>query len=98
MNNRLQTKFLGKRIQSPLVLASGIMGISYSGMLRAIENGAGIVTTKSFTLEKRKGHEGPCVAEFRSGFINSMGLSNSGREEGLYEVEDFKAHSDAPVI
>ena len=98
MSNRLHTEFLGKRIQSPLVLASGIMGISYSGMLKAIENGAGMVTTKSFTLEKRKGHEGPCVAEFSGGFINSMGLSNSGLKEGLYEVEDFKAHSEAPLI
>ena len=85
-------------MQSPLVLASGILGISYSGMLRVIENGAGMVTTKSFTLEKRKGHEGPSVAEFTGGFINSMGLSNSGLKEGLREVEDFKAHSDAPLI
>ena len=98
MNNRLETEFLGKKISSPLVLASGIMGISYSGMLSTVKNGAGMVTTKSFTLEKRKGHEGPTVAEFNGGFINSMGLSNSGLEEGLREIEDFKKYSSAPVI
>jgi dihydroorotate dehydrogenase (NAD+) catalytic subunit len=80
------------------VLASGVMGISYSGMLQAVKHGAGMVTTKSFTLEPRKGHEGPVVAEFDGGFINSMGLSNPGLREGLKEVDDFKMHSDAPLI
>lgn len=98
MNPRLATSFFGKKAASPLVLASGVMGVSYSGMLKAVENGCGIVTTKSMTLEPRKGHDGPVVAEFQGGFINSMGLSNPGIEEGLLEVTDFKKYSDAPII
>lgn len=98
MNPRLATSFFGKKAASPLVLASGVMGVSYSGMLKAVDNGCGIVTTKSMTLEPRKGHNGPVVAEFQGGFINSMGLSNPGIEEGLQEVTDFKKYSDAPII
>jgi dihydroorotate dehydrogenase (NAD+) catalytic subunit len=98
MNSRLSTSFFGKKAASPLVLASGVMGVSYSGMLRAVENGCGIITTKSMTLEPRKGHDGPVVAEFQGGFINSMGLSNPGIEEGLQEITDFKKYSDAPII
>jgi dihydroorotate dehydrogenase (NAD+) catalytic subunit len=98
MDPRLSTTFFGKKAASPLVLASGIMGVSYSGMLKAVENGCGIITTKSMTLEPRKGHDGPVVAEFQGGFINSMGLSNPGIEEGLQEVTDFRKYSDAPLI
>jgi len=74
------------------------MGVSYSGMLKAVENGCGIITTKSMTLEPRKGHDGPVVAEFKGGFINSMGISNPSIEESLREITDFKKHSDAPII
>lgn len=98
MEEKLRSDFLGRDIQSKLVLASGVMGISYSGMLLCLEKGAGIVTTKSYTLEPRKGHEGPVVAEFNGGFINSMGLSNAGLETGLLEVEDLKKRTQAPVI
>ncbi len=98
MTNPLRTSFLGKELETPLVLASGVMDISYSGMLRCAEAGAGMITTKSLTYEKRKGHKGPVVAEFPGGFINSMGLCNPGIEEGLKEIDEFKLRSDVPVI
>ncbi len=94
----LQTDFFGKLANSPLVLASGVIDVSYSGMLRAVEAGCGIVTMKSLTLEPRKGHNGPVVAEFAGGFINSMGLCNPGIDSGLKEADDFKNRSDAPLI
>lgn len=98
MDTRLQSHFLGIPFKSPLVLASGIVDISYSSMLKCIELGAGAVTTKSLTKIKRKGHEGPVLAEFEGGFLNSMGLSNPGIEDGIKEVEEFKTRTDAPVI
>lgn len=81
--------FLGKEIASPLTLASGILGISYSSLQRVIRDGAGMVTTKSLSLDPRIGHEGPIIAEFEGGLINSVGLTNPGIEEGLKEVEKF---------
>lgn len=96
--NRLSVSFFGLPAQSPFVLASGIIDVSYSSMLKAIESECGIVTLKSLTLQPRKGHDGPIVAEFPGGFLNSVGLSNPGIEAGLEEIKDFKAVSSAPVI
>ncbi len=90
--------FLGREISSPLVLASGILGISFSSLQRVISEGAGMVTTKSLSLEPRAGHEGPILAEFEGGMINSVGLTNPGIEEGLLEVEKYHESCDAPVI
>lgn len=98
MEPNLSVNFFGKIAASPLVLASGVMGISYSGMLKVVENGCGIITTKSYTVQPRKGHEGPVVAEFNGGFINSMGLSNPGIYEGMKEIADYKKRCGAPVI
>ena len=98
MHNRLKTKFLGIEINSPLVLPAGIMDMSYSGLQISSENGAGIVTSKSLTLESRSGHKGPVVAEFEGGFLNAMGLCNPGIVDGLAEINEFKERSNTPVI
>ena len=91
-------KFLGKEIASPFVLASGILGISASSMLRAVRDGAGMVTTKSLSLTPRAGHDSPIIAEFDGGLTNSVGLTNPGIYEGLVEVEKYKRETDAPII
>ncbi|MBT4034700.1 MAG: dihydroorotate dehydrogenase [Candidatus Marinimicrobia bacterium] len=90
--------FLGKEISTPLTLASGILGISFSSLQRVIRDGAGMVTTKSLSIEPRIGHEGPVIAEFDGGLINSVGLTNPGIAEGLEEVEKFKRGIDGVVI
>jgi dihydroorotate dehydrogenase (NAD+) catalytic subunit len=91
-------KFLGHQLKSPLVLASGILGISYSSLRRVIKDGCGAVTTKSIALNPRKGHEGPIWAEFKGGMVNAVGLSGPGIEIGIQEVEEFKQVCDAPLI
>lgn len=91
-------QFLGKEIASPLVLASGILGISFASLHRVVREGAGMVTTKSLSLQPRIGHEGPVLTEFEGGMINSVGLTNPGIDEGLQEVAKFKAVCDAPVL
>lgn len=96
--NRLSVTFFDMPAQSPFVLASGIIDVSYSSMLKAVESECGIVTMKSLTLQPRKGHEGPVVAEFPGGFLNSIGLSNPGIHAGLEEINEFKSLSPAPVI
>ncbi len=98
MHNRLKTKFLGVEIESPLVLPAGVMGMSFSGMHISQINGAGIVTSKSLTLQPRTGHQGPVVAEFEGGLLNCMGLCNPGISDGLIEVNQFKERSRIPVI
>jgi len=91
-------RFLGKEISTPLTLASGILGISFSSLQRVIRDGAGMVTTKSLSIEPRVGHEGPVIAEFNGGLINSVGLTNPGIAEGLEEVKKFHRGLDGVVI
>ena len=97
MRRELRTEFLGMEMSSPLVLPAGVLDISFSSLRLAIENGAGLVTSKSLTKEPRKGHEGPVVAEVESGLLNCMGLCNPGIKEGLEELALFREHSEAPV-
>ncbi|MBC8414831.1 MAG: dihydroorotate dehydrogenase [Candidatus Cloacimonetes bacterium] len=98
MRKRLKTKFLGIEVNLPLVLPAGIMDMSFSGLDISAKNGAGIVTSKSLTLEPRLGHKGPVVAEFESGLLNAVGLCNPGIVDGLTEINQFKERSDTPVI
>ncbi|MCK5052411.1 MAG: dihydroorotate dehydrogenase [Candidatus Cloacimonetes bacterium] len=98
MQKSLKTEFLGRPITSPLVLSAGVMGMAFSGFNISIENGAGIVTSKSLTLEPRMGHKGPVVAEFEGGLLNCMGLCNPGIVDGLTEIDQFKKCSDIPII
>ncbi|MCF7792407.1 MAG: dihydroorotate dehydrogenase [Candidatus Cloacimonetes bacterium] len=98
MHKRLKTKFLGVELESPLVLPAGVMGMSFSGMDIARINGAGIITSKSLTLQPRTGHKGPVIAEFEGGILNCMGLCNPGISNGLLEVNEFKKRSRTPVI
>jgi dihydroorotate dehydrogenase (NAD+) catalytic subunit len=98
MHNKLEIEFLGKKAKNPLVLPAGIMDLSYSGMKFAVENGVGIVTSKSLTLSPRSGHPTPVVAEFTGGMLNSMGLCNPGIEEGILEINRFKEECDVPLI
>jgi dihydroorotate dehydrogenase (NAD+) catalytic subunit len=94
----LKVDFLGKELNNPLVLPAGVMGMSYSGMEFSSKNGAGLITSKSLTLQARSGHKGPVVAEFEGGILNCMGLCNPGIINGLQEVDEFKKRSGNSVI
>ncbi|MDR1625700.1 MAG: dihydroorotate dehydrogenase [Spirochaetia bacterium] len=94
----LRTRFLGKEFSSPLVLPAGILGMSHGSLRFAREAGFGLVTSKSLSLEPRKGHEGPIVARFGGGILNSLGLCNPGIGAGLAEIEEFSRMAGAPVM
>lgn len=77
-DNRLACDFLGFRLRSPLVLASGIIGTSATLMARAAHAGAGMVTAKSCGPEPRAGHLNPVALDWGGGLINAIGLTNPG--------------------
>jgi len=85
-------------MQSPLVLASGILGLTASSMNRVVDNGCGAVTTKSFSLEARSGHKNPSIVPFEHGLLNAVGLSNPGVDESVKEIERFKQMTEAPIF
>lgn len=74
----LACDFLGFRLRTPLVLASGIIGTSPALLARAARNGAGMVTAKSCGPGPRQGHPNPVAFDFGGGLINAIGLTNPG--------------------
>ena len=90
---------LGKlALSSPLILSSGILGLSASSLKRVAAQGAGAVTTKSCGLNERPGHPCPSVIPFEHGLLNAVGLSNPGVAEMIREIQDFRTKSSAPII
>jgi dihydroorotate dehydrogenase (NAD+) catalytic subunit len=77
-NPELACEFLGFRLHTPLVLASGIIGTSAGLMERAACSGAGMVTAKSCGPTPRQGHPNPVALDFGGGLINAIGLTNPG--------------------
>lgn len=71
-------EFLGKKLKSPTVLASGVLGNSYGILERVHENGCGLVTMKSIGPAPRDGHKNPTVIDLGHGMINAVGLPSPG--------------------
>lgn len=94
----LNTNICGLKLKSPLILASGILGVSSSSMKRVIDAGAGAITTKSIGPKPRKGYKNPSIFELFPGtFINSVGLANPGIDEFQEEIKKVKQF-DFPLI
>ena len=94
----LETNIAGLNLKSPIILASGVLGVSYSSMMRVINAGAGAVTTKSIGPKARKGYKNPSIIEIYPGtFMNSVGLGNPGIDEFLLEIRKIK-EQNVPLI
>jgi dihydroorotate dehydrogenase (NAD+) catalytic subunit len=88
----------GVKLRNPTILASGFLGTTADLLVRVAENGAGAVTSKSCSLEPRKGHANPVVLDWGHGFINAVGLSNPGVEEEVKELKKATGKAGVPVI
>ena len=79
------------KLNSPLILASGILGVSYSTMKRLVDEGLGAITTKSIGPKPRKGYKNPSIVEVYPGtFLNSVGLGNPGIDNFITEIKEIK--------
>jgi dihydroorotate dehydrogenase (NAD+) catalytic subunit len=79
-NSKLACKFLDFELNTPFVLASGIIGTSETLLVRAARSGAGMVTAKSCSLAPRAGHQNPVAVDWGGGVLNAIGLTNPGVE------------------
>ena len=94
----LEVNLSGLNLKSPIILASGILGVSFSSMKRIFDAGAGAVTTKSIGPKPRKGYKNPSIIEISPGtFINSVGLGNPGIIDFVSEIKEIKKHN-IPLI
>jgi dihydroorotate dehydrogenase (NAD+) catalytic subunit len=94
----LQTELAGVKLANPTILASGIMGVSGASLSLIAKNGAGAVTSKSISLEPRKGHPNPVIVTYGQGMMNAVGLSNAGVKDSIPELEYAVKNAGVPVI
>lgn len=85
-NIKLKTDFAGLELTSPVFLASGTCG--YADELSEFMDLSilGGITTKSITLEPRKGNPTPRIVETCGGMLNAIGLANMGLEQFQKEM------------
>ena len=84
----LETTIGTIKMKNPLILASGIWGLTKNTMQRCIT--AGGIVTKSIGMEERDGYKNPIFHKLNFGILNSVGLSNPGVEEFINEIKDVK--------
>jgi len=93
------SEFFKKIGEKPFILASGILGVSYSSMKRIFDAGAGAVVTKSIGPIPRKGYKNPSILEIMPGtFINSVGLANPGIDDFKFEIEELKRNKITTIV
>ena len=104
--SKLRTRFkvepslatrIGKiQLERPVILASGILGISLDVFNRLYRAGAGAVVTKSLSTEPWDGYPNPTIFSVNGGgWINAVGLSNPGAPNFAKMI---KPNNDVPII
>ena len=93
-----EVELAGLRLRNPLVVASGVLGVSVGLMVRAEKAGAGAITTKTTTLEPRAGNPNPVVYDLGYGLLNSMGLPNPGAAQMGEVIREAKSRLTVPII
>jgi dihydroorotate dehydrogenase (NAD+) catalytic subunit len=88
---------IGKiQLERPVMLASGILGISVDVFNRLYRSGAGAVVSKSLSTEPWDGYPNPTIFSVNGGgWINAVGLSNPGAPNFAKMIESNK---DVPII
>lgn len=94
----LSVTFCGVEFRNPLVLASGVLGITASSFHHVIESGAGGVTTKSLWLTEHKGHPNPVMIANEHYMLNAVGVPDAGIEKAKMEMAEYNKHKRAPII
>ena len=83
-------------LERPVMLASGILGISLEVFNRLYRSGAGAVVTKSLSTEPWEGYPNPTIFGLGGGgWINAVGLSNPGAANFAKMIEPNK---DVPIV
>jgi dihydroorotate dehydrogenase (NAD+) catalytic subunit len=94
----METEICGIKLKNPLILASGILGVTASSLANVAESGAGAVTTKSIGPQKRTGHSAPVIITTKNYMMNAVGLSNPGIDDSIEELKEMIKQSKSPII
>ena len=94
----LSTSIGSLKLKNPLIVASGVLGVSLGLMRRAEAGGAAALVTKTTTLKAREGHSNPVIVDLGYGLLNSMGLPNPGAREMGELVRKARETLGVPII
>lgn len=94
----LCVRMAGLELRNPVVIASGVLGVSLGLMRRAEEAGAAAITLKTATVEAREGHRNPVIYDLGYGVVNSMGLPNPGAKAMGLLIEEARRIISVPLI
>jgi dihydroorotate dehydrogenase (NAD+) catalytic subunit len=100
-NGNISVKYCSVTFPNPLILPSGIAQEIPKDHQRAIDGGAGGITTKSMTVEPREGYAPPRVIKsppLGYSIMNAVGLKGPGIQKGKMLIRDFIRSSRVPVI
>ncbi len=86
----MQIKFCNLKLKNPIVLASGILGVTVPILKRVYNNGAGAVTIKSIGPKLREGHPNPKVLVLENSVINCVGLPSPGYKNMKKKFEELQ--------
>lgn len=95
---QLAVEFCGVKFKNPLVLASGILGVTGASLRYVVGNGAGGVTTKSIWLNEHKGHPNPTMIANDHWMLNAVGVPDAGIEKAKIELGNYIKNKPAPLI
>jgi len=80
-------KIAGLNLRNPVIVASGILGLSQSIFNRLYNLGAGAIVSKSISLLPRDGYRNPTIVSVDNmSYINAVGLANPGIESFSKEI------------
>jgi dihydroorotate dehydrogenase (NAD+) catalytic subunit len=90
----LQTTLCNIKLKNPLILASGILGVTKKTIDRIGKNGAGAATLKSLCHEERLGNKNPTMFGYDDVFLNAVGLPGQGIDNA---IKDFERLDDLSI-
>ncbi len=96
MESGIATSIGQIQLDKPVMLASGILGISLDVFNRLYASGAGAVVTKSLSTEPWDGYPNPTIFGVKGGgWINAVGLSNPGAPNFAKMIQP---NHDVPIM
>ncbi|MBU0981370.1 dihydroorotate dehydrogenase [Patescibacteria group bacterium] len=94
----LSVEFCGVKFQNPIVLASGVLGVTGDSLAGVVRNGAGGATTKSLWPYQHEGHKNPTMFGTEEYFMNAVGIPDAGPEKAREEILRYREKCGAPLI
>jgi dihydroorotate dehydrogenase (NAD+) catalytic subunit len=89
LDYNIPIKISGLNLKNPVIVASGILGLSQSIFNRLYNLGAGAIVSKSISLLPREGYRNPTIVNVdRMSYINAVGLANPGAESFSEEISN----------